>query len=122
MLCTSSFATSANHPGAVSIARFPPKWYRGRCFFALAPTMEMLQIGDWPEYRRRYRQEILAPLDPGAILRELHAGNEGDDIVLLCFERDRTHCHRGLVAEWFWETRGIAVPERDQAGGQQKLW
>ena len=30
---------------------------------------------------------------------------------MLCFEKDRTHCHRGLVAEWFLETKELKVPE-----------
>jgi DNA-directed RNA polymerase subunit N (RpoN/RPB10) len=121
MLLTSYFARSAQHPGAVSIARFPPKWYTGRCCFTLAPTPEMLRIEDWDEYRRRYRAEILGPLDPDAVLRELGVERAGHDIVLLCFEKDRSHCHRGLVAEWFLETRGIGVPELCGDPGQQRI-
>jgi hypothetical protein len=111
MLLTSYFAKSAKHPGAVSIARFPPKWYTGRRYLPLAPTPEMLQIGDWEEYRRRYRGEILAALDPDTVLRDLGVVGAEHDIVLLCFEKDRANCHRGLVAEWFLETKGIRVPE-----------
>jgi uncharacterized protein YeaO (DUF488 family) len=71
----------------------------------------MLRIHDWDEYRRRYYDEILAVLDPDIVLRELNGDIAAHDIVLLCFEKDRTHCHRGLVAEWFHETRGFTVPE-----------
>jgi len=119
MLLTSYFAKSAQHPGAISIARFPPKWYTGRCYFPLAPKPEMLQIGDWDEYRRRYREEILAPLDPDEILRKLGVEAADHDIVLLCFEKDRSHCHRRLVAEWLEETKGIRVPELDNRPGIQ---
>lgn len=111
MLLTSYFAKSANHPGAVSIARFPPKWYTGTRYLPLAPKPDMLKMKDWDEYRRRYRQEILDVLEPDTVLRDLNAGKAGHDTVLLCFEKDRTHCHRGLVAEWFLETKGISVPE-----------
>ena len=111
MLRTSYFAKSAKHPGAVSIARFPPTWYTGACYLELAPKPEMLQIGDWDEYKRRYTGEILSILDPDEVLRDLEKLGEGHDIVLLCFEKDRSHCHRGLVAEWFLETKGIRVPE-----------
>jgi hypothetical protein len=111
MLRTSYFTKSAKHPGAVSIARFPPKWYTGRCYFALAPAPAMLQIGDWGEYVRRYREEILGPLDPDIVLEELTRIAGSDDIVLLCFEKDRTHCHRGIVAAWLEEMTGIRVPE-----------
>lgn len=111
MLCTSYFAKSAKHPGAVSIARFPPKWYTGHRCLRLAPDPAMLQIGDWEEYRKRYRDEILGPLDPDEILEDLKRFAGSDEIVLLCFEKDRSHCHRGLVAAWFEETKGIRVPE-----------
>lgn len=119
MLLTSYFAKSAKHPGAVSIARFPPKWYTGRCYFPLAPKPEMLQIGDWNEYKRRYRDEILAALNPDDVLRDLGAEGADCDIVLLCFEKDRSHCHRGLVAEWLEGTKGIRVPEHCSGPGIQ---
>jgi len=64
MLLTSCFAKNARAPGAVSIARFPPKWYTGARYLPLAPKPEMLKIQDWNEYRRRYREEILSVLDP----------------------------------------------------------
>jgi len=111
MLKTSYFAKSAKAPGAVSIARFPPKWYTGARYLPLAPEPEMLNIQDWNEYRRRYHEEILSVLDPDEVLRHLEKLGAGHEIILLCFEKDRTHCHRGLVAEWFHETRGITVPE-----------
>jgi hypothetical protein len=111
MLLTSYFAKSAKHPGAVSIARFPPKWYTGIRYLPLAPEPEMLKIQDWDEYKRLYRDEILSILDPDQVLRDLNGDGAGHDIVLLCFEKDRTHCHRGLVAEWFLEKKGIRVPE-----------
>jgi uncharacterized protein (DUF488 family) len=111
MLKTSYFAKSAKVPGAVSIARFPPKWYNGARYLPLAPKPDMLKITDWDEYRRRYRNEILDVLDPDKVLQDLGVETAGHDIILLCFENDRTHCHRGLVAEWFHETRGITVPE-----------
>ncbi|MFA5269872.1 MAG: DUF488 domain-containing protein [Methanoregula sp.] len=111
MLLTSYFAKSARAPGAVSIARFPPEWYTGARYLALAPAPDMLKIQDWDEYRQKYRTEVLDLLDPDAVLRDLDVDKAAHDIVLLCFEKHRTHCHRGLVAEWFLETRGIRVPE-----------
>jgi len=121
MLSTSYFAKSARTPGAVSIARFPPKWYAGPRYVQLAPLPEMLRIGNWEEYRMRYREEILAPLDPDEVLAELAVLAGGPDIILLCFEKDRSHCHRGLVAEWFREKRGLPVPELGDTGTQATL-
>jgi uncharacterized protein YeaO (DUF488 family) len=79
----------------------------------------MLKIEGWDEYRRRYRQDILDVLDPDKVLRDLRVEKAGHDIVLLCFEKDRTYCHRGLVAEWFLERKGIMVPELGEEPGRQ---
>jgi uncharacterized protein (DUF488 family) len=114
MLKTSYFAKSAKAPGAVSIARFPPKWYTGARYLPLAPTPDILKIKDWDEYRHRYYEDILSVLDPDKVLQDLNAEKAGHDIILLCFEKERTHCHRGLVAAWFFETRGIRIPELGQ--------
>ena len=111
MLRTSYFAKSAREPGAVSISRFPPKWYTGSRYFSLAPKPDMLKIADWVEFRLPYQNEVLNNLDPDTVLRELGDLVPGHDIILLCFEKERTHCHRGLVAEWFLETMGLKVPE-----------
>jgi hypothetical protein len=111
MLKTSYFARSALEPGAVSIARFPPKRYTGTHYLPLAPPPELLKIGNWDEYRRRYSEEVLSVLDPDAVLRDLGVEGAGHDIILLCFEKERPHCHRGLVAAWLYETRGITVLE-----------
>jgi hypothetical protein len=111
MFLTSCFARSAKAPGAVSIARLPPKWYTGARYLPLTPTAEMLKIQDWNEYRHRYRKEALDLLNPDKVLRDLNMEKAGHDTILLCFEKDRTHCQRGLVAGWLHETRGITVPE-----------
>jgi hypothetical protein len=111
MLKTSYFKKSAKEPGVVSIARFPPRWYTGSCYLPLAPAPDMLKIEDWDEYRCRYYEEVLSVLDPDEVLENLTAADRGHDIILLCFEKDRSHCHRGLVAAWFFETWGIRVPE-----------
>lgn len=122
-LKTSYFAKSAKHPGAVSIARFPPRWYTGARYLPLAPKPDMLKVRDWDEYRRRYRQEILDLLDPDEVLKELESLTAGHDTLLLCFEKDRAHCHRGLVAEWFFERKGTVVPETGEENDRQAiLW
>ena len=111
MLKTSCFLKSAKDPGAVSIARFPPKWYTGARYLPLAPSQELLKIREWDEYRRRYYEEVLAHPGADEVLRDLEKLCAAHDIVLLCFEKDRAHCHRGLVAAWFHEKKGIEVPE-----------
>jgi uncharacterized protein YeaO (DUF488 family) len=70
----------------------------------------MLKNMDWHEYRLRYHDEILSVPGPDEVLRDLNVENADHDILLLCFEKERAHCHRGLVAAWLQETRGIGVP------------
>ena len=111
LLKTGYFATAAKEPGAISIARFPPKWFAGPRYFRLAPEPWMLGIGDWHEYTWVYRENILARIDPEEVLRELGVPDSPHDIILLCFEKERARCHRGLVAEWFRGTIGLDVPE-----------
>jgi hypothetical protein len=111
MLKTSYFSKSAQEPGAVSIARFPPKWYTGARCLPLAPTAGMIRIMDWHEYRLRYHDEILSMPGPDEVLRDPGVNRSDHDILLLCFEKWRADCHRGLVAVWLRETRGIGVLE-----------
>lgn len=118
MLKTGYFARDRKKAGVISIARFPPVWYNGPCCFTLAPPPDLLNLEDWGEYTRRYRKEVLDHLDPDAVIRELESLAAGTDIILLCFEKERSHCHRGLVAEWFFQTKGIRIPEIGREGEQ----
>jgi uncharacterized protein (DUF488 family) len=49
-----------------------------------------------PEYRERYRREILDRVDLGEVVRKLPADGLA---ALLCVERDPEACHRSLIAE-----------------------
>jgi hypothetical protein len=114
MIRTSYFARAAKEPGAVSIARFPPRWYAGARYLPLAPPPALLKIDDRDEYRRRYDAEVLSVLDPDMVIRDLETLCPGHDSILLCFERDPAHCHRRLVAAWLYDMRGIHIPELGQ--------
>lgn len=111
MLKTSYFARNAKALGAVSIALKSPFWFKGQKYPDLAPTQDMLEIKDWNEYTRRYNDEILSRLDPQKVLDDLKITTADHDIILLCWEKDRNTCHRGLVAQWVKRTLGLEVPE-----------
>ncbi len=49
-----------------------------------------------PEYRSRYKREILDRVDLRALIAELPADGAA---VLLCVERDPEACHRSIIAE-----------------------
>jgi len=98
---TSYFAINFDHPNAVSIALFPPKVFKGRCFPDLAPSKGLLNKYKRKEiterqYTMEYIRTVLDKLDPKETYNKL-----GKDAVLLCYERAGEFCHRQLVATWF---------------------
>lgn len=109
---TSYFTNKAatGDPRAVSIARWPPRWWgTRRRYIALAPSVDLLRRSkaglSWPEYVAEYKRDVLAKLDPAKVYADL------SDAILLCWEAPGAECHRRLVAEWFKERLEIAVPE-----------
>jgi uncharacterized protein (DUF488 family) len=66
------------------------------------------------EYVRRYREEILDPVDLAPIVRFIGNGRA----ALLCVERDPEACHRSLVAarlasEWEFGVEDLRPPDAD---------
>jgi len=94
----------------VSVCLYPPIDWSGIQFINLAPDKQTFfekKAGQMTneEYEKRYKEEILSKLDPHKIY------NMFKNNVLLCWEGERTHCHRRLIAEWIQENVGIEVPE-----------
>jgi hypothetical protein len=107
---TSYFIKSAGHPKAISIAGRAPKIFKGREYKILAPKIWFFQKykldGDVQFYTEQYQAEVLDPLDPKEVLRDL-----GEDAVLLCWEKPGEFCHRHLVAQWLKEKLNMEVTE-----------
>lgn len=86
----------------VAICLYEPKWWKGECFKALAPTARILQW--WKEspqdekskriYEKLYCRDVLGHLNVHDVARAL----EGK--VLLCYEKPDEFCHRHIVAKW----------------------
>jgi len=100
----------------VSIARFPPKWFRGEEIKALAPEKKLLWKAKQnkicvEEYTHQYMKCVTERFDPRMLYEKLRQEFSGSDIVLLCFERKGEFCHRRLLAEWLENTLGLNVPE-----------
>jgi len=131
---SSEFPTNCNHdryglmktgsfylysgPGRVSIARTAPRRVAAgfRIYRALAPGKWLFDTAymDYAAYRERYFGEILGPLDAQKVWDDLHALADGHEPVLLCHEhllKPDDWCHRRMVAEWFEQALGVAVPE-----------
>ena len=93
----------------VSIAR--GKNCNAQCdvsYTKLAPTWELLKAYNngtvtWEHYEMNYNN-YLAGLSPHTVFAELKTialNTNKKAIVLVCYEKHNTHCHRRLVAEWY---------------------
>lgn len=103
--------TAISDPNAVSIARWPPRWWGSKSrYIALAPSKDLLNRSraglPWLEYVKEYQRDILGKLDPAKVFSDL-----GADTILLCWEKPGQDCHRRLVAEWIEKTLDIKVLE-----------
>ena len=103
--------TAAADPRAVSIARWPPRWWGSRRrYITLAPSADLLKRSraglPWPEYVTEYKRDVLAKLDPDTVYADL-----GPDAILLCWEAPGEDCHRRLISEWLEKNLKIQVRE-----------
>jgi uncharacterized protein YeaO (DUF488 family) len=144
MIYTASFESyrlqkTANLAG-VSIARRVPAWFKPprwivrecktlapRAFFDKAVRGEARDFA-WQNFVEYYLRQ-LERLDAFEMLRALREKvNRGEEIALLCWERDPEYCHRRLVGDWLErETKQIVIeldvvknetPDRGETSGQ----
>lgn len=112
-MLTGYFAKLKNYQNAnltpISIAAKAPIWYKGDEYKKLAPKWSFYSEwkngshkGDNDYYTKHFKEEVLDKLDPEQVLRELEgfSGVSEDNIILLCYEKTGTFCHRHLVADW----------------------
>lgn len=107
MLYTTYFSKLRSLPAEIvpiSISMYPPQGYNGPQYKVLAPSKSILsdykRCQDWGRYVERFSCEILSPLDPVVVTRDLFALTGYRPFALTCFEKDHTMCHRSLVADW----------------------
>jgi len=104
--------------GRIGISRGNPRGMAAgyRMYKTLAPTREILnECQEQADYRRRFFAEVLEPLDPQKVLKDLEDRSADGRAVLMCFEKaplhDENWCHRTMVAEWIIDKTGIPVEE-----------
>lgn len=118
MLATSYYARFRSEAGVpVQCSIGAPAWWADSPH---PPLLDLRAVAPWglkdiaddSEFRRQYRARlhrqsprILAELE------ELRACYPGTTLVLMCFERSRTDCHRLQLAEWLSDRLGVEVPE-----------
>ena len=93
----------------ISIAYYYPSDYNYKKFKNFVSSKEILYLS-WEKFTPIY-QKILSRLNPDIILAKLEKLSRGQDIVLLCWEKDPSHCHRTLVADWLQEHTGTFINE-----------
>ncbi len=112
---TSSWFTYKDH-GRIGISRYSPRGMSAgyKLYRALAPTPDMLKM-PLAEYEPKFWADILGPLDPEQVMRDLEARSQEGRAVLLCFERppfdEINFCHRHMVARWIEQHTGQKVEE-----------
>lgn len=98
-----------------------PKWWTGPTLQDVrsAAPWGLFDVADPAEFTKRYRHRLhrYAPRIVGQ-LEELRACYPAETLVLMCFERSRTDCHRGDLALWLEQRLGVEVPELTEAA----LW
>lgn len=100
---------------AVSISRFPPKWFHGVKCFAFAPSVRLLRSYksglSKADYVMRYRSECLDRCDVREVFVRLAKLANGRDIVLMCFEPMGAFCHRHVLSDYVFEKYGYRIKE-----------
>lgn len=121
-LQTSYFAMAHKVPCPVSISLYPPMWYDGARYSALAPSTGIFRdrkcgvLSD-EGFESRYVLEVLGRwADADALILDLERHlllsgvKEHSEVTLLCFEKPGQLCHRRFLAKWL-ESQGLSVPE-----------
>ena len=109
---TGNFSYDGNHKNAVSVALYPPAWFKGQIFKELAPTGDMIRgkhdkSMSNGEYEKKYFDLLKKRnITPKKIVEEL-----GENAVLLCWCKKGAFCHRRLLARWFEEELNMHIPE-----------
>lgn len=99
--------TDEEQSKVLNIARFF-KSDKFRKDIRLSPSDELLKmykagIIDWDEFETEFKIQMSGGLTLIA-LRELYKRlKSGEDIILVCYEKDYTYCHRRLIGEFMMQ-------------------
>ena len=117
MIYTSYFGNSRNFPEnftTIAICAKSPEGYNGLEYKALAPSYNTFKkykdTGNESEFTASYKSETLSKLKQPLVVRDLEALANSNKIILLCYEKKGSFCHRTLVGEWLRES-GYDVQE-----------
>jgi hypothetical protein len=80
----------------------------------LAPGSWFKSCASPSDFKQHYFEEILAPLDPKAVVADLTLMADDGIPALLCWEApppNEAWCHRALVSAWLFDELGLEVCE-----------
>lgn len=96
----------------MSIAKFKPRWFNGESLCELAPSADLLhRYKSDTVSEDAYKTEYFTMLDGVDILKLFSQFPEDARIVLLCYEKTGSFCHRHLLAEYLSEHYSISISE-----------
>ncbi|MBQ3060461.1 MAG: hypothetical protein IJD16_09160 [Desulfovibrio sp.] len=116
MIQTSYFSSKAPRERKVSIAKWPPRNWKGPQANQLAPTDP--RASDWAAaYRRDLLIRFPMPSDLRRYLEEWES--KVPDPIFCCYEADANQCHRRVLAAFIQEQLNWHVPEWGSSRQQQ---
>ncbi len=122
-ITTGNFANQKKYTNAgytcISIARFN-RYFNGIEFKKLAPDAYYIKYPEC-QYIPIYEKK-LDKLNAKNVYNELKILSNGNDIVLLCYEKEGVFCHRILVAKWLKKELGIEVKELGKMEKKEELF
>ncbi|MCL1826791.1 MAG: DUF488 domain-containing protein [Candidatus Cloacimonetes bacterium] len=99
----------------ISICLKPPFWFKGWQYKVLSPNVDIFteqKANPNPQlYTVRFYAEVLDLLEKQKVLQDLETFGAGQPVVLLCWEKSTSFCHRHLVAAWLNESMQDKVTE-----------
>lgn len=99
----------------VSISRFSPRGFHGFECLEFAPPADLLRSFkrglSERDYSRLYREWVLECCDVRRVFVDIAKVCGGRDIVLCCYERPDSFCHRHLLSDYVFEKYGYRIQE-----------
>lgn len=96
----------------INIARIKPKWFIGDSLLELAPSLDLLErykSGTITE--EQYESEYLQHLERIDIHKLFDRFSEDAKLVLLCYEKSSSFCHRHILAKYLSKSWGMSISE-----------
>lgn len=108
---TSYFSSKAPRERKVSIAKWPPRGFKGQRANKLAPSNPKAL-----EWQKAYLEDLRQRFPNGegllAYLQEI--AEKTPNPVLCCYEKEKEECHRSILADYAKKHLGIEITEWEE--------